>query len=173
MKPEQQDGPLPLSLITTVVLGYEIDNYSTYIQQLTSYVDALIDIMKSIWLLVVAEGAAIGAYMGLVIGGPIGALIGAAIGAALGLVLLPIVAAWAPADLVIHDLYVLSMGDISVLTDGNYPSPDPHAYTSEQGIEVQVLAEEKGAAHYLERRKYRCDAEDSEYHILLRYMRVA
>lgn len=172
LKPEQQDGPIPLSLITTVVLGYEIDNYSTYVQQLTSYVDALLDVMKSVWLLVVAEGAAIGAYMGLAIGGPIGALIGAAIGAALGLILLPIVAAWAPADLVIHDLYVLSMGDISMLTDGNYPSPDPQAYTSE-GIEVQALAEEKGAAHYLERRKYRCDDEDSEYHILLRYTRVA
>jgi len=65
------------------------------------------------------------------------------------------------------------MGDISMLTDGSYPAPDPKAYTSEGGIKVQALMEEKGAAHYLERRKYRCDDEDSEYHILLRYTREA
>lgn len=173
LKPEQQEGPIPLTVITTVVLGYEIDNYSTYVQQLTSYVDALIDVMKGVWLYVLAESVAIGIYMGLTTGGPIGMLIGAAIGAAVALVLLPVIAAWAPADMIAHDVYVLSMGDISMLTDGNYPAPDPKAYTTDQGIEVQALMEEKGAAHYLERRKYRCDDEDSEYHILLRYTREA
>jgi hypothetical protein len=173
LKPAQQDGPIPLTVFTTVVLGYEIDNYSTYVQQLTSYVDALIDVMKGVWLYVLAESVAIGIYMGLTTGGPIGMLIGAAIGAAVALVLLPIIAAWAPADMIAHDVYVLSMGDISMLTDGNYPAPDPKAYTTEQDIKVQALMEEKGAAHYLERRKYRCDDEDSEYHILLRYTREA
>jgi hypothetical protein len=172
LKPEQQEGLLPLIGITTVVLGYEIDNYSTYVQQLTSYRDAFIDVLTGIWKVLIVGGIVNGAVFGFMLGGPIGALIGAAVGAALMIAILPIMAAWAPADLIAQDLYVLSMGDISMLTDGNFPSPDPQSYTSEQGIKVKVGAEEKSATDYLERREYRCDDEDSEYHVLLRYSRV-
>ena len=66
---------------------------------------------------------------------------------------------------------MLSMGDLFMLTSGDFPPPPPQSYVAGQGIKVDVEAVEKGASHYLERRKYRCDDEDSEYHVTLRYTR--
>ena len=83
-----------------------------------------------------------------------------------------IFAAWAPADLMAQDTFVLSMGDLFVLTSGSFPSPPPQLYVTDQSIKVDVEAVEKSASDYLERRKYRCDDEDSEYHVTLRYTRV-
>ena len=80
-------------------------------------------------------------------------------------------ALWAPADLIAEDVFVLSMGDLFMLTSGNFPSPPSQSYVTDQGIKVGVEAVEKGATDYLERRKYRCDDEDSEYHVTLRYTR--
>jgi hypothetical protein len=170
LTPEDQNQPMPLVAITTVVIGYEIDNYDDYVNQVRSFKDAFVEVMSWMWKIIAANSAvdivfALAAASGwpLVIG-----LIGAAIFVGIA----AIMAAWAPADLMAQDTFVLSTGDLFMLTNGNFPSPLPQSYVTDQGIKVAVEAVEKGASDYLERREYRCDDEDSEYHVTLRYTRV-
>jgi len=170
LKPEDQDQPMPLVAITTVVIGYEIDDYDTYLKQIQGFRDAFVDIMGWMWKAIVAESAvAVVFAIAAASGWP---LVVALIGAALYTGIAAILALWAPADLIAQDVFVLSMGDLFMLTSGNFPSPQPQSYVTDQGIKVGVEAVEKGASDYLERRKYRCDDEDSEYHVTLRYTRV-
>jgi hypothetical protein len=169
LTPEDQDQPMPLVAITTVVIGYEIDNYDQYAKQVQGFQDAFVNIMSWMWK-IIAANAALWAIVALAAasGWP---LLGAVIGAVLMTLTAVFLAPWAPADLVAQDTFVLSMGDLFALTSGNFPSPPPQSYVADQGIRVGVEAIEKGASHYLERRKYRCDDEDSEYHVTLRYTR--
>jgi hypothetical protein len=170
LKPEDQDQPIPLVAITTVVIGYEVDDYAAYVEQIQTFKDAFVDIMSWMWKFIAAN-AALDVLVALAAasGWP---LVIALIGAAIFTGMAAIMALWAPADLIAQDTYVLSMGDLFTLTDGNFPSPEPQSYVTDQGIKVGVEAVAKGASDYLERRKYRCDDEDSEYHITLRYTRA-
>ena len=170
LTPEDQDQPMPLVAITTVVIGYEIDNYDAYVNQVRSFKDAFVEVMSWMWK-VIAANTAVDVVFALAAssGWP---LVIALIGAAIFVGMAAIFAAWAPADLMAQDTFVLSMGDLIVLTSGIFPSPPPQSYVTDQSIKVDVEAVEKGASDYLERRKYRCDDEDSEYHVTLRYTRV-
>src|SRR5262249_53462284 len=107
LTPEDQDQLMPLVAITTVVIGYEIDNYDDYVNQVRSFKDAFVEVMSWMWKLIAANSAvdvvfALAAASGwpLVIG-----LIGAAIFVGIA----AIMAAWAPADLIAQDTFVLSM----------------------------------------------------------------
>jgi hypothetical protein len=80
-------------------------------------------------------------------------------------------ALWGPADLIAQDAFGLSMVDLFMVTSGNFPSPPPRSYITDQGIKVDVEAVSKGADDYVERRKYRCDDEGSEYHVTFHYTR--
>jgi hypothetical protein len=170
LKPEDQDQPMPLVAITTVVIGYEVDDYDAYVEQIQTFKDAFVDIMSWMWKFIAAN-AALDVLVALAAasGWP---LVIALIGAAIFTGMAAIMALWAPADLIAQDTFVLSMGDLFTLTDGNFPSPEPQSYVTDQGIKVGVETVAKGASDYLERRKYRCDDEDSEYHITLRYTRA-
>lgn len=169
LKPEDQDQPMPLVAITTVVIGYEIDDYDTYLEQIKTFKEAFLDIMSWMWKIIVAN-TALDIVVALLAtsGWP---LVIALIGAAIFTGMAAIIALWAPADLIAQDTFVLSMGDLFMLTSGNFPSPPPQSYITDQNIKVGVEAVEKGASDYVERRKYRCDDEDSEYHVTLRYTR--
>jgi hypothetical protein len=169
LTPEDQDQPLPLVAITTVVIGYEVDNYDAYVNQVQSFKDAFVDIMGWMWKIIAANTAVNVVFaLAAASGWP---LVVALIGAAIFVGVAAIIAAWAPADLIAQDTFVLSMGDLFMLTSGNFPSPPAQSYITDKSIKVDVEAVEKGASHYLERRKYRCDDEDSEYHVTLRYTR--
>jgi hypothetical protein len=170
LTPEDQDQPMPLVAIMTVVIGYEIDNYDDYVNQVQSFKDAFVEIMSRMWK-IIAANTALDVVVALLAasGWP---LVIALIGAIIFTGMAAIMALWGPADLIAEDTFVLSMGDLFMLTSGNFPSPPPQNYVTSQGIKVGVEAVEKGASDYLERRKYRCDDEDSEYHVTLRYTRV-
>jgi hypothetical protein len=74
----------------------------------------------------------------------------------------------APADLMAQ---TPSCGAWATLcTDQRLPSPPPQSYVTDQSIKADVEAP-KRRSDYLERR-YRCDDEDSEYHVTLRHTRV-
>lgn len=161
----------PVAAVVMAIFGYEIDNWDAYIKQTESFTDAYIDFLKYAWKaiaanLVVDVIIALAASSGwpLVI-----AAAGAVLIAAAGV----FIALWAPADPIIRDSIGLSMGDLAILTSGNFPAPPPAQYVSAEDIEVNVSTLEKGATDYLELRKYRSDDEDSEYHMTLRYTRVS
>jgi hypothetical protein len=169
LAPEDQDQPMPLVAVTTVVIGYEIDDYETYVLQIRSFRDAFVEIMGWMWKAIVAETAvAVVFALAASSGWP---LVIALAGAILYTAIAAVIALWAPADLIAQDVFVWSMGDLFMLTSGDFPLPPPQSYITDEGIKVDVEAVEKGASHYLERRKYRCDDEGSEYHVTLRYTR--
>jgi hypothetical protein len=170
LKPEDQDQPAPLVAITAVVIGYEIDDYDAYVLQIESWKAAFVDIMSFLWKVIVLEFVYVGLPFALAAssGWPLVVVLA---GAVLYTAVAAIIALWAPADLIAQDVFVFSMSDLFMLTSGNFPSPPPQSYVTDEGIRVSVEAIEKGASHYLERRKYRCDDEGSEYHLTLRYTR--
>ena len=170
LKPEDQNQPMPLVAITAVVIGYEIDNYDDYVNQVRSFTEAFKEVMSWMWK-IIAANSALDVVIALAASSGWPLLIGL-IGAAIFTGIAAIEALWAPADLIAQDTFVLSMGDLFMLTSGNFPSPAAQSYITDQGIKVGVEAVEKGASDYLERRKYRCDDEGSEYHVTLRYTRV-
>jgi hypothetical protein len=96
-----------------------------------------------------------------------------AIAAAVVLVVILILAAWAPADLLIEDSIGFTLGDLDALTNASLPLPVAAQYVSQQGIKVKVVPLEKIPTQYRERREYRSDEEDSRYEIVLRYNRIA
>jgi len=96
-----------------------------------------------------------------------------AIAAAVVLVVLLILAAWAPADIIIEDSLGFTVSDLDALTNTDLPIPATEQYVSQQGIKVKVVPLEKIPTQYKERREYRSDEEDSRYEIVLRYNRVA
>jgi hypothetical protein len=88
-------------------------------------------------------------------------------------VVILILAAWAPADLLIEDSLRFTLSDLDALTSADLPLPVVAQYISQQGIKVKIVPLEKIPTQYRERREYRSDAEDSRYEIVLRYNRVA
>ena len=95
------------------------------------------------------------------------------IAAAVVLVVILILAAWAPADLLIEDSLGFTLSDLDALTSADLPVPVIAEFVSQQGIRVKVVPLEKSPTQYRERREYRSDEEDSRYEIVLRYNRVA
>lgn len=99
-------------------------------------------------------------------------LIAVLIAAVVLIVTIAIVALWAPADLIIEDTIALSTLDLATLTNANFPAPPEVEFTTNGGIEVKVVPVNKDV-QYRERREYHSDDEDSNYHITLRYNRLA
>ena len=100
----------------------------------------------------------------------LGAPWAAAIAAAIAFAINAFVALWAPADLIIEDTASFTTLDLAALTSVNFPSPPVVEFTSAGDIDVKVVPVSKGV-EYIERREYRSNEEDSEYHITLRYSR--
>jgi len=169
LAPQDQNTPMPLIGITTVVMGYEVDNWEDYALQVQSFWDAFVLEMGLAWKFMVANAAA-DVLLAIIFATP-GPLLGIVIGGILFTALAAIFALWGPADLIAQDAFALSMVDLFMLTNGNFPSPPSRSYITDQGIKVDVEAVSKGENDYVERRKYRCDDEDSEYHLTLHYTR--
>ena len=96
-----------------------------------------------------------------------------AIAAAVVLVAILMLAAWAPADLLIEDSVGFTVSDLDALTGAELPTLAIAEFVSQQGIKVKVVPLEKIPTQYRERREYRSDEEDSRYEIVLRYNHVA
>lgn len=161
--------------LVMTILGFEIDSETAYREQINSFTDAFLHYLK-IALAVIAAAIVAGAFavgvkdlLKFALSHPIIL----AIAAAVVLVVILILAAWAPADLIIEDSLGFTLSDLDALTNTDLPLPEIAQYISQQGIKVKAVPLEKIPTQYRERREYRSDEEDSRYEIVLRYNRVA
>jgi hypothetical protein len=168
-----QTGPIDGMVMT--IMGFEIDSEKAYRDQINSFTDAFLHYLK-IALAGIAASITAGAFavgvkdlLKFALSHPIIL----AIAAAVVLVVILILAAWAPADLLIEDSLGFTLSDLDALTNTGLPLPVVAEYISQQGIKVKVVPLEKIPTQYRERREYRSDKEDSRYEIVLRYNRVA
>lgn len=177
----EQKGPIDGLVMT--IMGFEIDSEKAYREQINSFTDAFLHYFKIAFAAIRdAIIAAIG--IGTVLVGLKDALkfllkfalshyIILGIAAAAVLVVVVILAAWAPADVIIADALGFTLSDLDALTNTDLPVPEIAEYVSQQGIKVRAVPLEKIPTQYRERREYRSDKEDSRYEIVLRYNRVA
>jgi hypothetical protein len=167
------DQPI-LGLVMTV-RGDEIDSQRAYDEQITSSTDFFVDLIKDQAKFIGSALAALGGISALAKLGWVGAIVAAiAVVVILGIDL--IIALWAPADPIIRDAFGLSAVDLATLTSANAPAPDPHTFTAENGIVVNVnktIPPLKLPLEYHETREYVSDDEDSRYEITYRFNRVA
>jgi hypothetical protein len=168
-----QSGPVDGLVMT--IMGFEIDSEKAYREQINSFTDAFLHYLK-IALAGIAASITAGAFavgvkdlLKFALSHPIIL----AIAAAVVLVVILILAAWAPADLLIEDSLGFTLSDLDALTSADLPVPETTQYVSQQGIKVKVVPLDKIPTQYRERREYRSDEEDSRYEIVLRYNRVA
>ena len=139
--------------------------------------DIFVDVVKvQIGYAIAAAAAAIGAlgaagislkaiFAAIGVNGAIFIAIAAAIVLAIDL----IYAMWAPADLVMQDATAFLASDLDALTNANLPLPPIGTSSTPDGIDIRVVPIEKLPNQYRERREYKSDDEDSEYHLTLRY----
>ena len=160
-----------LAGVSIAVIGYEIDSERAFEEQIDSFTDAFIDIIKRVWDAIKDKAGE--AVVGIVKKFGVKGLIAVLIAAVVIIVIIAIVALWAPADLIIEDTIALSAIDLAVLTSANFPSPPEVEYTTNGDIEVKVVPVSKEVFQYRERREYHSDDEDSDYHITLRYNRLS
>jgi hypothetical protein len=152
------------------IVGFEVDSESAFENQIDAFTDNFIAMLKLIWDAIKEEASA--AVAAIVKKYGIKGLIAVVIAAAILLAVVAIVALWAPADLIIEDSIGLSVVELASLTSANFPIPQEIEYSTGGEIDVKVVPVSKGV-QYRERREYRSDDEDSEYHIILRYNRLS
>jgi hypothetical protein len=160
-----------LSGVSIAMVGFEVDSERAFENQIDSFTDAFVDILKRVWDAIKEEAS--GAIAGIVKKFGVKGIIAVVIAAIIALVVIAIVALWAPADLIIEDNIGLSAVDLANLTDAGFPAPPEVTFTSSGDIDVKVVPVSKAAVQYRERREYKSDDEDSEYHIALRYNRLS
>jgi hypothetical protein len=155
-----------LAGVSIAIFGYEIDSEEAFENEFDSRMDGFIEIVMRLWEAIKEEASAAVAEIVTKYGvtGLAVVLVAAVVLAAI----IPIVALWAPADLIIEDHIGLTTVNLASLTNANFPSPQEIEYTSTGGIEVKFTPESE-EVQYLEGREYRSVEQDSEYHITLRY----
>jgi hypothetical protein len=160
-----------LAGVTIGVIGFEIDSEDAFEKQIDNFTDAFIDIIKRVWDAI--KDKAKEAVVAIVKKFGIKGLIAVLIAAVVLIVVIAIVALWAPADLIIEDSIALSVLDLAMLTNANFPIPAEQEYTTNGDIEVKIIPVSKDVIQYKERREYHSDDEDSDYHVTLRYNRLS
>ena len=169
------DQPGLVDGVFLTIMAFEIDSERAYREQIDSFTDAFLHYLK-ITLKILAGAITAGAVamgakelLAMALAHPVIL----AIAAAVVLVVLLVLAAWAPADLLIEDALAFTLADLDDITNGNLPMPVIGPFTTQQGLKVTVAGIEKGPLHYKEYREYHSTVEDSWYGIRLRYDRIA
>lgn len=163
-------GGSGLAGASIAVVGFEIDSERAFENEIDNFTEAFVDIAKRVWDAIKEEvGAAVG---GIVKKFGVKGLLAVLAAAVVATGIIAIVALWAPADLIIEDNLSLPVTTLATLSNANFPAPEQETYGTAGEIEVTVVPLEK-RADYRERREYRSDDEDSEYHLFLRYSRIA
>jgi hypothetical protein len=169
----EQAGPIDGVFLT--LTAYEIDSDKAYREQIDSFTKAFLHYLKIALALIggaiTASAIAVGAkqLLAMALAHPVIL----AIAAAVVLVVLLVLATWAPADLLIEDALGFTLADLDDLTHADRPMPVIGPYMTQQGLKVTVTPQEKAPTQYKEYREYRSDAEDSRYGVVLRYNRIA
>lgn len=162
----QMDG------MVMTIMGHEIDSERAYREQINTFTDAFLDYLKMAVVAIVAGIKASDISLKSLLKFALKHPILVAIGAAVVLVVILILAAWAPADPIIVDQIGYTACELDALTNADLPMPPVVEYKTQDGIKVKVVPLEKIPTQYTERREYRSDPEDSHYQIVLRYNRV-
>ena len=163
----------PIAGAALSILGFEVDGEDAFKNQIDSFTDAFIEILKDQIAFLKDHLKEVGAIVEKLAEKGLAGAIAGAIAIAVVLAIDVFVALWAPADLIIEDANGPTTLDLVELTSVNFPLPQPSEHTTPQGIKVKVTPLDIVPQQYRERREYISDDEDSRYQIVLRYNRVA
>ena len=163
----------PIAGAALSILGYEVDGEDAFEDQIDSFTEAFIDILKDQIAFLKDHLKEVGAIVEKLAEQGLAGAIAGAIAIAVVLAIDVFVALWAPADLIIEDAIGPTTLDLVQLTSVNFPLPLPSEHITPQGIQVKVTPLDKIPQQYRERREYISDDEDSRYEIVLRYNRLA
>jgi hypothetical protein len=146
--------------VVVAIVGYEVDSEDAWKKQIDSFGKAFESFMKDVWEFVGGKIDKIGEELSK-LGWPWGLIAGAvAVVFTLGIGL--IYAAWAPADLMLRELLILSEKDLYFLTDKNTPLPSASS-TTIGDVRVDVHPQTKQGTKYREWRIYKSLSENSQY----------
>jgi hypothetical protein len=163
----------PIAGAALSIMGFEVDGEDAFKNQINSFTDAFIEILKDQIAFLKDHLKEVGAIIEKLAEKGLAGAIAAAIAIAVVLAIDVFVALWAPADLIIEDAIGPTTLDLVELTSVNFPLPLPSEHITPQGIKVKVTPLDKIPQQYRERREYISDDEESKYEIVLRYNRVA
>jgi hypothetical protein len=167
------DQTAPMAGVALIVLGHEVDGEDQYNNMVTSITDIFIDLVKEQINFVKEALAAAGITAAALKALSTKAIVVAAIAIAVTLAVDLIVAAWAPADLIIEDSIGYSLAQLAQLTSPNFDVPPRLHFTTGGGIVVDTTPLEKLATQYKEKRNYYSEDESSAYEVFFRINRVA
>jgi hypothetical protein len=154
-------------------MGFEVDGEEAFKNQIDSFTEAFIDILKDEFAFLKDHLKEVEAVIEQLAEHGLAGAIAGAIAVAVVLAIDVFVALWAPADLIIEDAIGPTTLDLVELTSVNFPLPLPSEHVTPQGIKVKVTPLEKIPQQYREKREYVSDDEGSRYEIVLRYNRIA
>jgi hypothetical protein len=162
------------------ITGYEIDSEDVYKDQ----VKGAWEVFKKMWnetawpFGVAGGGVTVAKLAGWL--SSLGAGIAGAVTVAIEFVLSLFLSWWAPPDLIMKDTLNLNPSTLDFLThpstqipiDYKYDMDSIHVHVVPQSKkEVPPTKKEAGYIEYIEKRRYRCDDEDSTYWLKIRYRR--
>jgi hypothetical protein len=140
----------PIGGLVMTIMGFEIDSEKAYREQINSFTDAFLHNLK-ITLAGIAAAISAGTFavgvkdlLKFALAHPI--LL--AIAATVVLAVILILAAWAPADLLIEDSLGCTLSDLDALTDTDLPLPEIAQHVSQQGVKVKATPLEKVPTQY-------------------------
>ena len=176
-------GTLQNQTVAVAIVGYEIDNREAFEQEINTFADAYVAVLKTNWGIFAAAAGTTAGGIATLFGGPV---VGTAVAAGLTFAINSIVALWAPADLIIEDASAISFLPMAERTNLNFPNPPIQEYESSRGIDVTAApcedtedrdrpeceASAKAPQQYRERREYNGGNRGSDYQITLRYRRT-
>ena len=160
--------------------GYEIDEQDAYKNQVREGWT----VFKAMWdelqlpYQIISTAASIAEFVGLL--SSLGSSIIGAIAAACAFIISLFYAMWAPPDLIMRDQINLTLSQLDFLTHPMTQLPMDAQYEAdaikvrvEPGTKyvVQPTQAHEGYVEFSERRRYRCDGEDSTYWLTFRYRR--
>jgi hypothetical protein len=163
----------PIAGAALSILGFEVDGEDAFEDQIDSFTEAFIDILKDQIAFLKDHLKEVEAIVEKLAEKGLAGAIAAAVAIAVVLAIDVFVALWAPADLIIEDAIGPTNLDLVELTSVNFPLPLPTEHVTPQGIKVKVTPLDKIPQQYREQREYISDDEESRYQIVLRYNRVA
>ncbi len=167
------DQTSPMAGVALIVLGHEVDGEDAYNNMVTSVIDIFIDLVKELAKYIAGGLSAAGITAAALKVLSTLQIVLVAIAIAVILAIHLIVAAWAPADLIIEDSIGYSLAQLAQLTCPNFDVPPRLRFTTGGGIVVDTTPLEKLATQYKEKRNYYSEDETSAYEIFFRINRVA
>ncbi len=164
---------VPMAGVALLVLGHEVDGEDAYDHMVTSVTDIFFDLVKEQVKFIAGGLSAAGVTATALKALGTTQIVVGAIAVAVTLAIDLIIAAWAPADLIIEDPTGYSLGDLAQLTSPNFDLPPRLNFTTVGGIVVDTTPLQKLATQYKEKRNYYSEDESSAYEIFYRINRVA